>query len=131
MMRYDADGQTYCSYHELRAGDVVDGWEYQGGFYYRGSTPTAHVVKKVAYDANVPFAKVQIEWEADKGYPRAYNEACLFRLVARGHSKAVMDHPDLSKWPHRCPSCGDRAYVGFTTVEHVEGGLCRIGTRAK
>jgi len=25
---------------------------------------------------------------------------------------------DSSRYPHRCPRCGGRAYVGFTAVEH-------------
>ena len=33
------------------------------------------------------------------------------------------------RYPHRCPQCGRRAYVGLNQVEHPPGVSCDTGTR--
>lgn len=37
--------------------------------------------------------------------------------------KVVVDDPPEKKYPHKCPTCGGRMLILFTSIEH-EGGEC-------
>ena len=35
------------------------------------------------------------------------------------------------RFPHVCPVCGNRAYVGFTSIERERDGMCRKTTEGR
>lgn len=53
--------------------------------------------------------------------PTEHLEAYRFKLVNDRPSAPPTKHA-ASRFPHKCPHCGGRAYVGFLSIEH-EGDL--------
>lgn len=114
---------------DLRVGDtVVDftraGWGGRWAGDGAGRHFSYYVVTALAksdgldylWTDDPPVSRIQLQCHAQGEY-----QVTRLLILPRTRLASVKAN---DRFPHTCPSCGRAAYIGFTAVEHADGGGC-------